>query len=266
MRSLLRARDAGAGSRLAESLWARYVASRDPQARVQLLDLYLGLVHHAARELVRACGSPLELDELISAGTVGLVQALEGFDPSRGLAFSTYAMPRIRGAILDEIRGQDWTPRSVRERRSLLLRARGALQQRLGRAPSAAEVATELGVNLETLWAWERDVHGRIRLELDASAGPDGEGDLRLVETIADAGAPEPDDALLRAEVLDELRAALAALPSKDRLVLSLYYHENLSLKQIGEVLHVTESRVSQIRTRTLKRLRELLRGTGEER
>ncbi len=264
MRSALR--DAGTGSRLAESLWARYSACRDPEARVQLLDLYLGLVHHAARELVRACGTPLELDELVSAGTVGLVQALEGFEPARGLAFSTYAMPRIRGAILDEIRGQDWAPRSIRERRARLARARGALQQRLGRAPAAAEMAGELGVDLETLWAWERDAHSRIRLELDAAAGHDGEGELRLIETIADAAAPGPDDALLRGETLDGLRAAVAALPSKDRLVLSLYYYENLSLKQIGEVLHVTESRVSQIRTRTLKRLRERLRGAGEDR
>jgi RNA polymerase sigma factor FliA len=266
MHSQLRARDAGAGSRLAETLWARYAASRDPEARVQLLDLYLGLVHHAARELARASGARLELDELVSAGTVGLVQALEGFDPARGLAFSTYAMPRIRGAILDEVRGQDWTPRSVRERRARLARARAALQNRLGRAPSGSEVAAELGIDLETLWTWERDAHGRVRLELDAAAGRDGESDLRLMETIADAAATAPDHDLLRGETLSELRAAVAELPSKDRLVLSLYYHENLSLRQIGEVLHVTESRVSQIRTRTLKRLRERLRGAVEER
>ncbi len=211
---------ASGGSRLAESLWGRYAATRDPEARVQLLDLYLGLVHHAAREAIRSGGRGAELEELISAGTVGLVQALEGFDPARGLAFSTYAVPRIRGAILDELRSRDWTPRSVRTRRAQLARTRAELQQRLGRAPSDEETARALGVELETLWAWERDANGRVRLELDADRP--GEGELRLAETIPDPAAPAPDDGLLRGETLEGLRRAIAELPGKDRLVLSL--------------------------------------------
>jgi RNA polymerase sigma factor for flagellar operon FliA len=262
----LRTQESRPATGLAESLWLRYGASRDPEVRVQLLDLYLGLVHHAARELARAGSAHLELDELISAGTVGLVQALEGFDPSRGLAFSTYAMPRIRGAMLDELRGQDWTPRSIRERRRQIARARATLQQRLKRGPSGAELAAALGIDEETLWGWERETGSRTMVALDQSVNAGGESDLQLSETLADRGAAVPGEALTREETLAELREAVAALPSKDRLVLSLYHYENLSLKQIGEVLHVTESRVSQIRSRALKRLREHLRLAQEER
>jgi len=251
---------------LAETLWASYRAERAPEVRVQLLDLYLGLVHHAARELLSGGTVRLELDELVSAGTIGLVQALEGFDPGRGLAFSTYAMPRIRGAMIDELRGQDWTPRSVRERRRRIARARAALQQRHGRAPSPAELAAELGVDEPTLWDWERETGTRTLLPLDHPTSTRGEGQLHLSETIADEAAAAPDEAMTREETLVELREAIAELPSKDRLVLSLYHYENLSLKQIGEVLHVTESRVSQIRTRALGRLRERLRAAREGR
>ena len=119
-------------SGVAETLWQHYRATGDAQARSQLLDLYLGLVHHAARDHARSLPDGLELDELVSAGTVGLVQALEGFDPERGLAFSTYAMPRIRGAMLDELRSRDWVPRSVRTRGRRLEQVRAALQNRGG--------------------------------------------------------------------------------------------------------------------------------------
>jgi RNA polymerase sigma factor for flagellar operon FliA len=248
---------------LAAALWTRYRETGDPTSRARLLDLYLGLVHHGARELLKRAAHDLEFDELISAGTLGLVQAIEGFDPGRGLAFSTYAMPRIRGAMLDEMRSRDWMPRTVRTRRRLIARARGRLLQRLGRPPEARELAAELGVTLATYWRWMGEADPRVMLALHHAAGPGGGEAPRLDETIPDLRASEPGEALTRAETLAELREAFAALPEKERLVLSLYYYEELSLKQIGEVLHVSESRISQIRTRALKRLREQVRTVG---
>jgi RNA polymerase sigma factor for flagellar operon FliA len=246
-----------------EALWERFRTRCDPAARSELLDRYIGLVHHHAREIVRRAPG-LDLDELVSAGTVGLVQALEGFETARGLAFSTYAVPRIRGAMLDELRRRDWLPRSVRARLRRLEQVRAALQQQLGRPPAAEELAEALGVELETYWRWQAEMEGRSMVELDRSVGDGLTENATLGEAIADAAAVEPSARLLEEEGLSQLHAALGGLSERERLVLSLYYFEELNLRQIGEVLHITESRVSQLRTRALGRLRERL-STEEE-
>ena len=246
---------------LTDSLWRRYRDNADPEARALLLDSYIGLVHHHAREVLRRGPRDIELDELVSAGTVGLIQALEGFDPERGLAFSTYAMPRIRGAMLDELRSRDWMPRSVRTRRRLLARARAQLQQRLGRAPDDQQIAEALGIELGTYWRWLDETDSRVMVALHHSAEAGLEEPASLSESIPDSRSAEPDAALTRSEAMDELREAFAGLPAKERLVLALYFYEELTQKQIGAVLHVTESRVSQIRTRALARLRQRVSG-----
>ncbi len=252
---MMPARRDPASARLTDALWARYRAGGDVDARARLLDGYLGLVHHAARELLKTVSQQLELDELVSAGTLGLVHAIEGFDPGRGLAFSTYAVPRIRGAMLDELRSRDWIPRSIRTRRRLLARTRAALQQQLGRAPEPHEMAVALGIDLPTYWRWSGETDPRVMLALHHAATHEGE-EHALEETIPDPASLEPHEALTHAETLAELRDAFTELPQRERLVLTLYYYEELSLRQIGEVLHVTESRVSQIRQRALARLR----------
>lgn len=244
---------------LIDALWERYRRDGDPRVRAQLLDRYLGLVHHSAHQLARRISRDVELDDLIGAGTLGLVQALEGFDPARGLAFSTYAMPRIRGAMLDELRSRDWMPRSVRMRSRQLAGARANLQHELGRQPAHDEVANRLGIDMPTYWRWQEEIDGRVVLQLDAVRDDGEEHAPRLAESIADALAHEPGDALDDAETLSRLREAFDQLGQRDRLVLSLYYYEELNLRQIGEVMHVSESRISQIRTRALKRLRELV-------
>lgn len=249
------ARRAESAARLTDALWSRYRDDGDVEARAQLLDGYLGLVHHTARELLKTVSQDLELDELVSAGTLGLVQAIEGFELARGLAFSTYAVPRIRGAMLDELRSRDWIPRSIRTRRRLLARTSAVLQHQLGRAAEPHEMAAALGVDLPTYWRWTGEADPRVMLALHHAATREGE-EHRLEETIPDPASREPFEALTQAETLAELRDAFADLPHKERLVLTLYYYEELSLRQIGEVLHVTESRVSQIRQRALQRLR----------
>ncbi len=250
---------------LTAALWSRFRDQRDLVARAELLDRHLGLVYHAAREIARQVPPEIDLDDLIGAGTLGLVQALEGFDTSRGLAFSTYAMPRIRGAILDDLRRRDWTPRGVRARRRLIQDAHTDLMQQFGRTPAAEEMAARLEVDLATYWRWQKDVEGATLIALDepldSGSGETGGAALE----VADPAAIEPHEALERAEVLESLREALGSLPERDRLVLALYYHEELNLKQIGEVLHVTESRVSQIRTRALARMRERIQSERRE-
>jgi RNA polymerase sigma factor FliA len=241
-------------SRLNEVLWHRYRELGDLRARVQLLDSYLGLVHHTAHELSRHRPGAPELEDLIGAGTVGLVQALEGFDPLRGLAFSTYAMPRIRGAMLDEIHAQDWAPRSVRVRRKLLAKTRAELQQKLGQPPSEQQVAERMGVPMPTYWKWVGEIEGRSMVALDHAMR--GSEDDALHEMIPDDRAAAPGDELMHEEQLEELREAIGGLPQKDRMVLSLYYYEGLTLREIGEILHVSESRISQIHGRAVKRLR----------
>jgi RNA polymerase sigma factor for flagellar operon FliA len=244
---------------LIDTLWARYRQNGDPQARTQLLDRFLGLVHHSAHQLARRISRDVEIDDLIGAGTLGLVQALEGFEPARGLAFSTYAMPRIRGSMLDELRTRDWMPRSIRMRSRQLQGARASLQHKLGRQPSHEEVAVALEIDLDTYWRWQEEVDGRVLLQLDATGDDGDESAPRLAERIADVLAGDPGDALDEQETIDRLREAFGRLAARDRIVLTLYYYEELNLRQIGEVMHVSESRISQIRTRALKRLRELV-------
>lgn len=241
---------------LTDALWQRYRADGDPDARSQLLDRYLGLVHHAAHEMAARVGHAVELDDLVSAGTLGLIQALEAFELSRGLAFSTYAVQRIRGAILDELRSRDWRPRSVRAKGRKLAATITALETELGRAPEPREIAAAMGIPLDAYWKLREDIDGGLLLSLGAANRQQGEEAPPLEDTIPDARIEEPAAHLGKEEQVQQVRAAIQELPPRERTVLALYYYEELNLKQIAEVLHVTESRVSQIRTQALKRLR----------
>jgi RNA polymerase sigma factor for flagellar operon FliA len=243
---------------LTDALWTRYRATGDPEARAQLLDRYLGLVHHVARE-IGARTPVVELDDLVSAGALGLVRALESFDLSRGLAFSTYAVRRIRGAILDDLRSRDWTPRSVRVKGRRLAAAVAELERHLGRKPDHREIATAIGIDLATYWEWRAVVDGGVMVSFDTATSSGQRNALSLEETLNDPEAPLPGQELAQLEQVAGLREAIGRLPDKERTVLALYYYEELNLRQIAEVLHVTESRISQIRTQALKRLREML-------
>jgi RNA polymerase sigma factor for flagellar operon FliA len=243
---------------LTDALWQRYRSTADPEARTQLLDRYLGLVHHVARE-IGARTPVVELDDLVSAGALGLVRALESFDLSRGLAFSTYAVRRIRGAILDDLRARDWAPRSVRVKGRRLAAAVAQLQGQLGRAPGAREVAAAVGIDMATYWDWRAAVDGGVMVSFNTATTVGQRTALSLEETLNDPDAPLPGHDLTQVEQIAGLREAIGRLPDKERTVLALYYYEELNLRQIAQVLHVTESRISQIRTQALKRLREMM-------
>jgi RNA polymerase sigma factor for flagellar operon FliA len=234
-------------------LWARYRSAGDPEARSQLLTRHLGLVHHVAREVSRRIPS-VELGELVSAGALGLMKALDSFDLSRGLAFSTYAVLRIRGAILDDLRSRDSTPRSVRVKRRKLESVAVALEAQFGRAPTPKEIADRLEIDLETYWKW-KDAVGSYA-EAETPRPTHGRRTSRDAENHADPSAPSAPQQLVESEHVAHMRQLIANLPEQQRRVLALYYYEELNLRQVGEVLQVSESRVSQIRSQALRRLR----------
>ncbi len=209
-----------------------------------------------AWQVMRSCPHEVEFDELLSAGTIGLIQAIESYDPSRGLAFSTLAAPRIRGAILDDLRKRDVVPRSVRRRHRKVTRTKESLMQRLNRAPDPEETAAALGIGLEDYWRWKEEAEKAQPISLDQPRGEDGERTLTLEELSSRDEVDELEENLTREEELRILREEILKLGRQERVVLSLYYFEGLKLHEIAEVLGVTESRISQIRSKAIQQLR----------
>ncbi len=240
---------------MTHKLWQSYEAGNQT-ARDRLLEEHLGLVHHVARQVSRTLAVRADFDELVSAGTIGLMAALEGFDASRGLAFSTFAAPRIRGAMLDELRKQDHVPRSVRRKTREITAAREAFQRTHGRAPEHLELATQLGVDLETLWRWEADVEGAHHIPLDRAPGEREQTAPVPAEVMAAGDEFGVEDSLTHEQEVSHLKDAILRLKEQERVVLSLYYFEELKLHEIAKVLELTESRVSQIRSKALGKLR----------
>jgi RNA polymerase sigma factor for flagellar operon FliA len=236
--------------------WRAY-SGGDDAARERLLAEHLGLVHFVARQVARGISVEADFDELVSAGTIGLVNALESFDTGRGLAFSTFAAPRIRGAILDELRRQDHVPRSVRRKAREIGAAREALTRLHKRVPDDREVAERLGVDLETLWRWEADVEGAVHVPLDRPAGDSTAPSPS--ETLAGDEGTGIEALLTHDQEVAVLREAIMGLKEQERTVLALYYFEELKLHEIAKVLELTESRVSQIRSKAIQRLRTQL-------
>ena len=234
-------------------IW-RAVANGDEAARQQLLNEHLGLVHFVARQVARGISVEADFDELVSAGTMGLMNALGSFDSERGLAFSTFAAPRIRGAILDELRRQDHVPRSVRRKARELGNAREALTRALGRIPEERELAAHLGVDLETLWRWQGDVECSVQLPLDRP--PSDGGAPSPLEVLSNEDERGIEDLITHEQEVEILRDAIMELKEQERTVLALYYFEELKLHEIAKVLELTESRVSQIRSKAISRLR----------
>ncbi|MEO7964083.1 MAG: FliA/WhiG family RNA polymerase sigma factor [Gemmatimonadaceae bacterium] len=238
-----------------DNLWCA-LARGDDTARDHLLKEHLSLVHHVARQLSKALAAPADFDELVSCGTIGLMSALEAFEPARGLAFSTFAVPRIRGAILDELRRQDHVPRSIRRKTREISQARESLTRIFARPATDQEVAEHLGLDLETLWRWQADTENAVQISLDQSAS-DHEGQPLLPpEALSSEHDGNIEDDINREQEREILKQALFRLKDQERIVLTLYYFEELKLHEIAEVLELTESRVSQIRGKALTKLR----------
>jgi RNA polymerase sigma factor for flagellar operon FliA len=208
-------------------------------------------------------GLPAHVEEadLISYGLLGLINAIERFDLSREIKFETYAITRIKGAIIDELRALDWVPRSVRARAREIEKAHAKLEHQLHRAPSDDEMARELKLSPEEFQESLVKISSSTVVALDELwAVSDSSGDsVSLLDTLHDPDAPDPEALLAQSELKDRLADAIAALPEREKLVIALYYYENLTLREIGEVLGVTESRISQLHTKAVLRLKSRL-------
>ncbi|HHY10001.1 MAG TPA: FliA/WhiG family RNA polymerase sigma factor [Firmicutes bacterium] len=238
-------------------LWRAYKERQDLQARDALIDEYIPLVKYIAGRLAINLPGSVDQDDLESFGFFGLLDALEKFDPSRGIKFQTYASTRIRGAVIDGLRATDWVPRSTRSKARLLERKIQELTNSLGRSPSDEEVAAALDLTKPRYFQMLDEIKSATLLSLDESVA-EGEAGLSIVDLVADDGEPV-HQRLIQNETVAELSAAIEELTEREQLVLSLYYHDELTLKEIGHVLEVSESRVSQIHTKAIITLRSRL-------
>ncbi len=246
-----------------KDLWRRYKASGDERAREKLVVAYSPLVKYVAGRMSTGLPAHVEEADLISYGLSGLISAIERFDLAREIKFETYAITRIRGAIIDELRTLDWVPRSVRARAREIERVNMKLEARFQRAPTDEEMAGELGVSVNEFQDALLQISNSTIVALDELWNvSDSTGDqVSLLDTLPDRQAPDPQALVDQGELRDRIADAIAALPEREKLVVALYYYENLTLREIGEVLGVTESRVSQLHTKAVLRLRSKLQG-----
>jgi RNA polymerase sigma factor for flagellar operon FliA len=246
-----------------QSLWLEYRRTKDQAIRDRLILTYAPLVKYVAGRL--GSGLPAHVDDgdLVSYGLLGLIGAIERFDPERDIKFETYAISRIKGAIIDELRALDWVPRSVRARARDIERAISELEAKLGRAPGDEEIAGRVGITVEELEESLTEISRSSIAALDELWTISGEGgdQVSLLDTIEDTEGPNPQEALAQTELKEALGEAIARLPEREKLVVTLYYYEELTLREIGEVLGVTESRVSQLHTKAILRLKARLLG-----
>lgn len=233
----------------------------DLTVRDQLVEQHLGLVYHVVRRVATSIPSGIDFDELVSVGTLGLLAAVDNFDPELGHAFSTFAIPRIRGAILDELRRRDGVPRSVRRKHRELTRTREELSRMLGRPPKERETAARLGIDLRTLRQWKIDSVAGRAVSLDTAASGDEEDAPAYVQL---SNEPTIEEQLTREQEVVLMREALRKLTHQERTVIALYYYEELKLHQIADTLGLTESRISQIRSKALGKLRAEVRPARE--
>ena len=239
-------------------MWRRYKDNGDPHARERLVLAYSPLVKYVAGRMASGLPAHVEEADLISYGLLGLISAIERFDPAREIKFETFAVTRIKGSIIDELRSLDWVPRSVRARAREIEAAQAKLEHELQRAPSEAELAARLGISEDELQTSLLEIANSSVYALDELwTVSDSSGDqVSLLDTISDPRAEDPQESLASTEIKDRLTDAISSLPEREQLVVALYYYENLTLREIGEVLGVTESRVSQLHTKAVMRLR----------
>jgi len=241
-----------------KDLWRRYKRDGDDRARERLVVAYSPLVKYVSGRMASGLPAHVEEADLISYGLGGLISAIERFELEREIKFETYAITRIKGSIIDELRSLDWVPRSVRARARAIERANTKLEHKLQRAPTDEEMSKELEMTVGDFQDALLQISNSTVAALDELwTVSDASGDqVSLLDTLQDTGAPDPAAAMDATELKDRIADAIARLPEREKLVVALYYYENLTLREIGEVLGVTESRVSQLHTKAVLRLR----------
>jgi RNA polymerase sigma factor for flagellar operon FliA len=241
--------------------WAQFKTDSDPQERQRLLEEYLPLVRNVAGRMAMGFPKSVEVSDLINTGVIGLIEAMSNFDPDRGVKFETYAVPRIRGAILDELRSLDWVPRSTRAKSREIDKATARLENELGRPPSQRELAKTLKISTSDLFSAVDDVSSATMLSLDELIYKEEDNrQVPRVETLQDVTSECVLGELEKQELKAYLVQAISGLSEQERLVVALYYYEELTLKEIGEVMQISESRVSQIHTKAVFKLRGMIK------
>jgi RNA polymerase sigma factor for flagellar operon FliA len=233
-----------------------------PVLREQIVLEHAPLIRYIVNRIAVRLPSHIDLDDLHNTGVIGLMDAIEKYDPEKNCKFKTYAEFRIKGAILDQLRSLDWVPRSVRQKSRRLERAYGEVEQRLGRSASDDEVADSLGLQIDKFHELLNQVRGISLVNLEEIRGTNSDGDRTgtYADIIEDVNSENPFASLKLAEMKQAIAQTIGALPEKERLVISLYYYEDLNMKEIGGILGITESRVCQIHTKAVLRLRAKLK------
>jgi RNA polymerase sigma factor FliA len=259
-----RTRDTEAGATATElrELWRRYKVEGDERARERLVVDYSPLVEAIAGRIASGLPAHVEESDLVSYGLIGLMAAIERFDPGREVRFEAFAAPRVKGAIIDELRSLDWVPRTVRSRGREIERAHAALASGLGRTPTDEEMAERLEIPVEGFRELLREVARSPLLALDDPGTlPAVTGDrASTLNATEDPGALDPHGAAQASELKDRLAGAIESLPEREHLVVALHYYENLTMREIGELLGVSESRISQLHTKAVADLRSAFR------
>jgi RNA polymerase sigma factor for flagellar operon FliA len=242
--------------------WEAYTRTRTPELREHLLVQYLPLVRRLASRLLGSLPRSVRLDDLVSAGVMGLLTSLDNFDPTLGVKFETFAMNRIRGAMVDSLRELDWVPRSIRQKARKLETTIEKLTQTLGRVPVDLEVAEALNLSHEEYCEILDEVNVSVLLSLDDSFRNHNGDQATLADLAPDHDAPNSHEQLEEKEIRGMLIDRLKNLPEQEKLVVALYYYEELTFKEIGSILNLTESRVSQIHSKAILTLRSTVRSS----
>ncbi len=243
--------------RKVRDVWLKYRRTHRKIYKNKLIETYFPLVRHIADRMLMTLPASVELNDLISMGTFGLIEAIERFDPDRGVLFKTYCVNRIRGAILDELRSQDWVPRLVRYKSSTVDKVGGRLKGRFGREATVFEMAQELEITVEEYQKMEREAKPTAMLSLsDESPEGSAESSSRILDLVKDERGDNP---FSHVHLRDIRELAKRHLNEKEQVVVSLYYFDQLSMKEIAKVLGLTESRICQIHSKVIEKLRKAL-------
>lgn len=224
--------------------------------RDELIVSHLPMVKYLVGKIASQLPPHLDREDLMSAAVIGLITAAERFDPERGVQFKTFVEQRIRGTIMDELRAQDWLTRSVRDKYKRLEREFSSLEQKLGRNPTSEEVAHAMNMELEDYFHLLEEVHFLSVVSLDDSWEDEDGSSFGLLDVLEDKGSENPQEQMMAREMVDVMAEAIDALPEKERIVITLYYYEEMNLKEIGAILSLTESRICQLHSQAVLRLR----------
>jgi len=248
-----------------QELWDEYKSRGNPRAKEELIARYLPMVPVLAGRMAMKLSAVVGYEDLVGWGVIGLIEAIEKFDPGRGVRFETYARTRIRGAMADGVREADWVPRSVRQNARRMAGAYAALERRLGRPATDEEAAAELGVSPDKLQRMLADASRGAVLSLDeiVQMSEDGRA-VTLLDAVPDLDSPDPVAVYELEDLRRRLARAFDELPERERLVVTLHYYDELTVREIAEILGVSEGRVSQLHTRAVLRLRARLAPGGD--